>query len=866
METQELHRLLKQHFGYDEFRPGQEPIIRNALAGRHGLVVMPTGGGKSLCYQLPALAMGGLTLVVSPLIALMKDQVDSLRANGISAEFLNSSLDNATAARVERRTQAGDVRLLYVAPERISMPGFRRFLRTLDLRLIAIDEAHCISEWGHDFRPDYRALSELRTEFPGTPLMALTATATERVRRDIVEQLALVECAEFVSGFDRPNLTYHVRPRAGAWEALLDLLDERRDQSTIVYCFSRRETEELADRLTSGGHPTLAYHAGLDADTRRLTQERFIDGDVPIVAATIAFGMGIDKPDIRLVVHYTLPKSIEGYYQETGRAGRDGLPSDCVLFFSDGDQRKHDFFISRITDDNLRHAARQLLRQMADYGRLQSCRRRYLLSYFGEAMASAAGGCGNCDVCLAGRRPVDVTVVAQKMLSAVIRTGERFGIAHVGDVLLGRKVARIRELGHDNLSVFGIVDDYDRNGLRRIAEGLIERGLLARTEGQYPTVSVTAMGREWLRSRQRLTLEMRVDESAGQPKLRREVSSGDTRVSAAAKDYDAGLFEQLRALRRRLANEEGVPAFVVFGDATLRGMAAARPTQLQDMLRVSGVGPAKLERYGEEFVAVVREHMNWEPMSQDAIDASQRADRDFVNQIKSAIHTLDSREALVLRLRYGLDDGPPRMLAEIGRQLGLSRERIRQIESKALKKVEQRARAAETGRPKSYSVDEKRQEHPRAYEAWTDAEEQELARLHESGLDVSELSARMGREIGAIRSRLNRLCGDADSRSLGTTHTLTHELLQRGLTIAEIAEERALSEGTVLAHLERIVKAGENVDLIPLLPASERVEQIRTALRAAGLERLAPVKELLGDDYSYDEIRLVRLAYVEAKS
>ena len=597
METANLKRLLKQHFGYDEFRPGQEEIISNALAGRHGLVVMPTGGGKSLCYQLPALATGGLTLVVSPLIALMKDQVDGLRANGIAAEFLNSSLDNATAAAVERRALAGDVSLLYVAPERVSMPGFRRFLHTLDLRLIAIDEAHCISEWGHDFRPDYRTLSELRSEFPGTPVMALTATATERVRRDIVEQLALDNCRQFISGFDRSNLTYRVQPRQAAWESLVGLLDERRGQSAIVYCFSRNETEELAERLTAKGYPAVAYHAGLDADTRRLTQERFIDGEVPMVAATIAFGMGIDKPDIRLVVHYALPKSIESYYQETGRAGRDGLPSDCVLFFSEGDRAKQEYFIQQMTGDARESAERQL-QQMVEYGRLGTCRRKYLLAYFGEPTPDDS--CGNCDVCLAERQTVDVTVVAQKLLSAVIRTGERFGIAHVINVLLGSKAARVRELGHDQLSVYGIVNDYDRNALRDIANGLVERGLLARAGGEYPTISVTDAGRQWLRSRASLTLELRADQATPQ----RQPTLGRRAVEA---DYDMGLFEQLRALRRRLADEESVPAFVVFSDATLRGLAAAKPTGPQAMLRVSGVGPAKLERYGETFLAAIRE-------------------------------------------------------------------------------------------------------------------------------------------------------------------------------------------------------------------------------------------------------------------
>ena len=675
MTTTNLNELLKQHFGYDEFRPGQEEVISNALSGRHGLVVMPTGGGKSLCYQLPALAMGGLTLVVSPLIALMKDQVDGLRANGIAAEFLNSSLDNLAATAVERKAQDGGVSMLYVAPERVSMPGFRRFLHTLDLRLIAIDEAHCISEWGHDFRPDYRALSELRAEFPDTPVMALTATATERVRDDIVGQLQLNDCPRFVSGFDRANLTYRVQPRQQAWDALVNLLGERRGQSAIVYCFSRKETEEVAEGLTAAGHPAVAYHAGLDAEIRRVTQERFIDGEVPIVAATIAFGMGIDKPDIRLVVHYALPKSIEGYYQETGRAGRDGLPSDCVLFFSEGDRAKQEFFIQQMTGDARESAERQL-QQMVDYGRLQSCRRRYLLAYFGEAMAGDS--CGNCDVCLAERQTVDVTVVAQKLLSAVIRTGERFGIAHVNNVLLGSKAARVRELGHNELSVYGIVNDYDRNALREIANGLVEHGLLARASGEYPTISLTNAGREWLRSRQSLMLDLRVKESieekmpgksdadVGQSKsysvdeIRQEYPNAyqpwtaeadeelqqlygtassitqlavhfgrrpgaitsrlnrlgldadklqNVAITGGSKDYDDGLFEKLRMIRLRFAREQKVSPFVVFNNTTLRELATSKPTDQQAMLHISGVGPAKMERYGETFLAAIRDYL-----------------------------------------------------------------------------------------------------------------------------------------------------------------------------------------------------------------------------------------------------------------
>ena len=606
----DLRRLLKQHFGYDEFRPRQEAIIANALAGRHGLVIIPTGGGKSLCYQLPAMATGGLTLVVSPLIALMKDQVDALRANGIPAAFINSTLSFDELGRVQQAALAGGLRILYAAPERVSTPGFRRFLESLPVGLIAIDEAHCISEWGHDFRPDYRNLAELRSRFPDTPVMALTATATERVREDITAQLRLGDCPRFISSFDRANLTYSVQPKQRTFRKLVDLLDERRGESAIIYCFSRRETESLAERLTASGHPALAYHAGLDPETRRRAQERFIDGEVPIVAATIAFGMGIDKPDIRLVVHYSLPKSIEGYYQETGRAGRDGQPSDCVLFFSEGDRSKLDYFTQQIGDDAARDVAERQLNQVVEFGRLRTCRRKYLLAYFGEAMEGES--CGRCDSCLGEYRSVDVTQPAKKILSAVIRTGERFGIGYVNRVLLGSRDKRIGKFGHDQLSVYNIVDDYDRNGLRSIAEMLVERGLLAKEEGSLGVMRVTPEGRAWLRGGQSLEIEVRADDSSPQGTRRGDESAGRRKESGAAV-YDQALFEKLRALRRRLAEEQEVPAFVVFGDAALRGLAAAKPTTPDAMLQVSGVGPAKLQKYGEPFLAAIREYDEGNP-------------------------------------------------------------------------------------------------------------------------------------------------------------------------------------------------------------------------------------------------------------
>ena len=602
-----LRQLLQTHFGFEEFRGQQAQIISATLQGRSSLVIMPTGGGKSLCYQLPALAMPGTTLVISPLIALMKDQVDGLRANGISAEFINSSLESAEVARVQRAAIDGGVKILYAAPERVNTPGFRRFLDRLNLRLIAIDEAHCISEWGHDFRPDYRNLNDLRLQFPAVPVIALTATATQRVREDIVEQLALGDAAHFVADFDRPNLTYLVRNKRQSFDTLLELLNDIPGQPAIVYCFSRSETEELSARLSANGHLSAAYHAGLDADTRRRAQERFIDGDVPVVVATIAFGMGIDKPDVRLVVHHTIPKSIEAYYQETGRAGRDGGPSRCVLLFSEADRSKHEYFIRDIGDPSARLTAQAQLGSVIDYCRLQTCRRRFLLSHFGQS--TEADHCGGCDVCLSRREPVDVTVVTQKILSAAIRTGERFGIAHLSNVLLGRNLARIREFGHDKLSVFGIVKDYNGDTLRVIADQLVSQGLLVRGEGQYATLSVTLNGRQWLRSRANLQITLPVAE----PVAHR--TPGEFDPVAPAKSHADGnhageqqLFEELRSLRRRLADAQAVPAFVVFSDATLRAMAHAMPMDETAMLRVSGVGPAKLERYGDPFLTTIRQY------------------------------------------------------------------------------------------------------------------------------------------------------------------------------------------------------------------------------------------------------------------
>ena len=595
--------ILKARFGYDSFRALQEEIIGNVLGRRDSLALMPTGGGKSLCYQLPALIFDGITLVISPLIALMKDQVDALNANGIAARCINSSLSASEIEHVQAQVRRGLVKILYVAPERLALPAFRRFLHSLDLSLIAIDEAHCISEWGHEFRPDYRNLRQLRQDFPAVPVIALTATATERVREDIIGQLDLQKGRVFLSSFNRANLSYSVQPKASSWGQLMSLLEQRRSQSTIIYCFSRQETEDLAKDLNARGLSARPYHAGLDLEVRRRTQEDFIRDRVPIIVATIAFGMGIDKPDIRLVVHYSLPRSLEGYYQETGRAGRDGLPSECVLFYSYADKARQDYFINQMEDAVEQRNARQKLARMVEFAQVPSCRRRLILEYFGEQWPEE--NCGGCDVCLESREEFDATEIAQKILSAVVRTGERFGASHIIQVLSGSREKRILELGHDRLSVYGIAKDVGRPELREIIGQLQARRLLVRSEGNYPTLAVTDGGRQLLQGRGSVTLPRPRTAYTGYAPGNGPNLGGSP---AAPMEYDEVLFEELRALRRRLANVRDGPAFVIFGDVSLSHMAAAFPRSMEEFSRIHGVGDVKLEQYGPEFLEVIRSY------------------------------------------------------------------------------------------------------------------------------------------------------------------------------------------------------------------------------------------------------------------
>ena len=591
----DLLPALKKHFGFDSFRPLQAEIIGDALAGRDVFALLPTGGGKSLCFQLPALVRDGLTVVVSPLIALMKDQVDALQASGIAATFLNSTLGAEEARARLRGLQGGEFRLLYVAPERLMLDGFLENVKRWEVRLIAIDEAHCISEWGHDFRPEYRQLASLRGHFPGAPMMALTATATGRVREDIVKHLSLHEPRCYVASFNRPNLTYRVVPKSRPGDQVLEFVRARPRDSGIVYCASRKMAEQVAERLEAGGVPAKPYHAGLDAEMRARNQEQFLRDEVRVIAATIAFGMGINKPNVRFVIHHDLPKNIEGYYQETGRAGRDGLPGECVLLFSAADVVKQTQFIEEKNAAEQK-IAREQLQQMVHYAECSECRRAALLRYFGETWPEA--GCDGCDNCLTPRDTFDGTLAAQKLLSCVYRVRERsgfsFGLNHIIEVLTGAATENVRKRGHDQLSTYGIGKEMKRGEWQAIGRELARLGLLHQSTEKFATLELTRAGLDFLKNRPSLTLTKPNDVVDKKPRSRR----GEI-------ECDEALFERLRVLRRQLADERAVPAYIIFSDVSLREMARDFPADENAFTRISGVGAQKLQDFGARFLSEI---------------------------------------------------------------------------------------------------------------------------------------------------------------------------------------------------------------------------------------------------------------------
>ena len=590
-------QVLKDVFGYPEFRGDQQSIIEATLQGRDSLVIMPTGGGKSLCYQIPAILREGTGLVVSPLIALMQDQVTALRELGINAEFLNSSQSPDERREVMSKLRQGSLQLLYVAPERLVTEHSKSMLRDIPLSIIAIDEAHCVSQWGHDFRSDYLGLGDLGVLFPGVPRMAVTATATDKTRAEIVARLELHEPEIFVAPFDRPNISYAVQVKTDARGQLLKFLQAHRGAAGIVYCLSRKKTESTASWLCAQGFAALPYHAGLAAEVRTENQRRFLAEDGLVIVATIAFGMGIDKPDVRFVAHLDLPKSIESYYQETGRAGRDGEPADAWMVYGLQDVvRLRQMLDESQADDEYKRFESVKLDALLGWCEVTGCRRRPLLAYFGDAQDE---DCGNCDGCLTPASTWDGTEAAQKLLSAVYRSGQRFGAAHLVDVLLGKETDKVLQHGHDQLSVFGIGKDLPSTTWRSVARQLIVAGHLRSDAARFGALVLTDTSRGVLRGE--TPLQFRED-----PK-RSVVASKQTARDRVIADEDVSLWEALRACRQSLASEHNVPAYVIFHDKTLHEMLTYRPQTAAEMLGISGVGQTKLDRYGDQFLAVLRE-------------------------------------------------------------------------------------------------------------------------------------------------------------------------------------------------------------------------------------------------------------------
>ena len=705
-------QALQKYFGYNEFRHQQDSIIQHILNGKDVLVLMPTGGGKSLCYQLPAVLMNGLTIVISPLIALMKDQVDSLNVNGIPAAFLNSSQSPDEQAAITTRLKNNQIKLLYLAPERLFRTGSTliSFLKSLPVCLIAIDEAHCISHWGHDFRPEYLMLAGLKNEFPKIPVIALTATADQLTRNDILEKLDLKNPAQFVSSFNRANITYRVIPKKNSFNQLLAFLDERREDSGIIYCLSRKSTEELAADLKEEGYSAEAYHAGLDNAVKARNQEAFLRDDVKIIVATIAFGMGINKSNVRYVVHADLPKNIEGYYQETGRAGRDGLPSDALLLYSPGDAIKLQRFAQVEGNEDQSRIMLKKLDDMVKYCQLHSCRRQYLMQYFDEAFPP---NCGSCDFCLTEFETFDATLIAQKALSAVARLKERFGSTYVIDLLRGSKNEKIRE-EHKQFKTYGIGADISKAEWQRYLRELIAQGYLQVTDDAYPVLKLTAKSDAVLKGLQKVELVASQTIEEKQPE---------------ALPFEAALLNELKLVRRDIAMNENVPAYVILSDAVLVEMATYLPQSLDELRLISGFGDVKLARYGREFLVPVKNYC---------------AQKGLLSRIK---------------------------------QKSPKRERKAKGERKST------------------------------------------------------------------------------SRRGGDTRTETFTLYRSGKSVNDIAAQRGLSPITIESHLSHFIQTGE-LDLLEIVN-EEKIPAIKDAVESYGYERLAPLKEVLGDAYSYGEIKAV---------
>ncbi|SEO27228.1 ATP-dependent DNA helicase RecQ [Flavobacterium sp. CF108] len=766
MKSELLHTKLKENFGFEKFRPNQETIIKTILSGQDTLAIMPTGGGKSICFQLPALILPGITIVISPLIALMKDQVDSLKTNGITACYINSSQSSEEQQFYIDNLKSNNFKLVYIAPESLSY--LDNVFNELTISLIAIDEAHCISSWGHDFRPAYTNLGYLKNRFPSTPVLALTATADKATRADITKQLNLKSPKTFVASFDRANLSLEVRPALDRVKQIIDFVENKPNESGIIYCLSRKTTEELAEKLSKNGIAAKAYHAGLDNTTRAKTQDQFINDDCQVVCATIAFGMGIDKSNVRWVIHYNLPKNIEGYYQEIGRAGRDGLPAETVLFESYADVIQLQKFASEGLNSDVQLAKLERMKQYAD---AVSCRRKILLSYFGELVTE---NCGNCDICKNPPTFFDGTILAQKALSAITRLQETEPLAVIVDFLRGSKNAYIYEKNYQTLKTYGIGADISWYDWNQYLIQLINLGYCEIAFHQHNKILLTPFAKKVLFEGEKVKLTTVVKKVIDKNEVKQE------KAKTAAKN---SLFETLRKLRYEIAQEEEVPAYVIFSDASLRHMEILRPMSDEDFLAVEGVGKAKLEKYGADFIKTIVEFQRNKSVVKKEKKESTYAKTLELFQNGLSIEEIAGQRNLgettiVSHLAKLYVDGNDFDLSQF-----VSNKEIIEIEKAQLELENPSAlrpyfeyfeekmsydkirfglafierKHNNQIKDKSYSVDEIRLVHTEAYKKWDAAEDLKLTNLFNEGKKVGEIADLLGRNNGAITSRLKKL-------------------------------------------------------------------------------------------------------------
>lgn len=590
----DIYNILQTYFGFTTFKPLQEKIITDVLQKKDVFVLMPTGGGKSLCYQVPSLALSGTTIVVSPLISLMKDQVDTLKQNGVKAAFLNSSLPAKEQQAVLKDLQTKKLSLIYVAPERLTREDFLDLIKSIDINFFAIDEAHCISQWGHDFRPEYRKLHVVRTTFPNVPVIALTATATPRVKEDIIKELKMPKVHIYQASFNRPNLTYRIVDKKDPFSQLYDYIQEHPVEAGIIYCFSRKTVESVTEKLQEKNIKALPYHAGLPDEVRKQNQEAFLREDTDVIVATIAFGMGIDKPNVRYVIHYNLPKTLEHYYQETGRAGRDGLPSECLFLYSYADKFSQERFLEEKENEEEKLIAKAQLNKVIDYAQSRLCRRNFLLQYFAEQ--SEQTNCASCDNCLTPKETFDATIITQKILSCVYRVQQRFGISHIIHILIGSKAQKILQNNHHLLSTHGIAEDQSIADLKMFIYELIQQGYLEQTHDQYAIIKLTSKSTAVLKGEKKVLLTKPKEKEIKQSKKQEEVT----------KTANPELFKKLKALRKRLADEKNVPPYVIFSDATLKEMCYYLPRTEEHFSNIKGVGEHKLKLYAEIFLKEIK--------------------------------------------------------------------------------------------------------------------------------------------------------------------------------------------------------------------------------------------------------------------